>query len=155
MHTMTPDECRRFLMQGAHTMGVATLRADGRPHLTPVWYTLDGDHVVFQTFGNAAKVRHIRRDPRVTVFVNDEAPPLAYAAIEGSAEVIDAPADVAHWVERIGARYLGEEQAVAYRERNVSATDVLVRLTPEKITAFDHISDIEFVAPRDVLLTQP
>ncbi|MGH2484900.1 MAG: pyridoxamine 5'-phosphate oxidase family protein, partial [Ktedonobacterales bacterium] len=68
---MTRDECGQFLRRGAHTMIVATARADGRPHLTPVWYTLDGERVVFSTPGSSAKVRHIRRDSRVTLLVDD------------------------------------------------------------------------------------
>ena len=141
MGTMTPEECRQFLWKGNHTVVVATLRADGRPHLTPVWYTLDGSRVVFSTPGNSAKVRHIRRDPRISLFVDEEAPPFAYVAIEGIAEVVDAPEEVQHWVERIGARYLGEERARAYRERYLSAGDVLVWVSPNKMSGYDFVDD--------------
>ncbi|HKV85821.1 MAG TPA: PPOX class F420-dependent oxidoreductase [Ktedonobacterales bacterium] len=155
MRAMTPDECRRFLWKGNHTMVVATLRADGRPHLTPVWYTLDGERVAFQTPGSSAKVRHIRRDPRITVFVDDEAPPFAYVTVEGAAEVVEAPAELRHWVERIGARYLGEEQAETYREHYLSAGDVLVWVTPTKISGFDFTSDDELLTVSDVNRSQP
>jgi PPOX class probable F420-dependent enzyme len=140
MHAMTPDECRQFLQSGRHTMIVATLRVDGRPHLVPVWYTLDGDRVVFQTGGDSAKVRHIRRAPAVTLCVDDEALPLAYATIEGAAEIVDDPDEVFHWTERIGARYLGEDKAKAYARRNVGPGDVLIRVTPVKLAGFDHIA---------------
>jgi hypothetical protein len=154
-HAMTPDECRRFLWKGNHTMVVATLRADGRPHLTPVWYTLDGERVVFQTPGSSVKVRHIRRDPRITLFVDDETPPFAYVTIEGTAEVVQSPAETRNWVERIGARYLGEDQAEAYRERYLSAGDVLVWASPEKISGYDFVADDEFLTSPDVNRTQP
>jgi hypothetical protein len=147
---MTPDECRQFLWKGNHTAVVATIRADGRPHLTPVWYTLDGQRVVFSTPGSSAKVRHIRRDPRVTVFVDDETPPFAYVRMEGVAEVVEAPAEVQHWVERIGSRYLGEKQAEAYRERYFSAGDVLIWVSLEKISGYDFNNDDELL-----LLAQP
>ena len=141
MHAMTPDECLRFLWKGNRTMVVATLRADGRPHLTPVWYTVDGSRVVFSTPGNSAKVRHIRRDPRITLFVDEEAPPFAYVALEGIAEVVEAPEEVRHWVERIGARYLGEERARPYRERYLSAGDILVWVSPNKMSGYDFVDD--------------
>lgn len=141
MRTMSPEECLQFFWKGNHTMVVATLRTDGRPHLTPVWYTLDGSRVVFSTPGNSAKVRHLRRDPRISLFVDEEAPPFAYAAIEGIAEVVEAPEEVRHWVERIGARYLGEQRARPYRERYLSAGDVLVRVPPSKMSGYDFADD--------------
>ena len=41
---------RDFLLsRPAHTAKVATVRADGRPHVAPVWFDLDGDDVMFTT----------------------------------------------------------------------------------------------------------
>jgi PPOX class probable F420-dependent enzyme len=121
-------------------MIVATLRADGRPHLAPVWYTLDGDRVVFETSGDSAKVQHIRRNPTVALCVDDEALPLAYATIEGTAEVVDDPAEVLYWTGRIGARYLGEDKAEAYAGRVAGPGSVLVRVSPTKCIGYDRIA---------------
>jgi len=49
MQTMTPDECRAFLLARARTGKLATVRADGRPHIAPIWFTLDGDDLIFTT----------------------------------------------------------------------------------------------------------
>jgi PPOX class probable F420-dependent enzyme len=38
---MTRDEIRSFLLEGTRTGKLATTRADGRPHVTPVWFVLD------------------------------------------------------------------------------------------------------------------
>jgi PPOX class probable F420-dependent enzyme len=137
---MTPDECWHFLQEGKHTMIVATLRADGRPHLAPVWYTLDGDRVVFEASGASAKVQHIRHNPTVTLCVDDEALPLAYVTIEGTAEIADGPSEVQHWTGRIGARYLGEDKAEAYARRNSGPGSVLVRVSPGKFIGYDRIA---------------
>jgi Pyridoxamine 5'-phosphate oxidase len=40
-HDMSADERREFLLEVMGTGKVATTRADGRPHVTPVWFTLD------------------------------------------------------------------------------------------------------------------
>ena len=37
---MTHDEIRAFLLAGTRTAKVATVRADGRPHVAPVWFVL-------------------------------------------------------------------------------------------------------------------
>ena len=46
---MTDEEWRAFVLEGTRTAKVATVRPDGRPHVAPVWFVLDGDDVVFTT----------------------------------------------------------------------------------------------------------
>ncbi len=50
---MTRAEVRSFLGHGTRTGKLATVGADGGPHVMPVWFVLDGDELVFTT---AAKV---------------------------------------------------------------------------------------------------
>ena len=52
---LSADERREFLLEGTRTGKVATTRADGRPHVTPVWFTLDGDALVFTTHETSLK----------------------------------------------------------------------------------------------------
>ena len=61
MHKMTDDGYRHFLIEHAHTPKVATVRADGGPHVTPAWIALDGDTIVLTTGEGSAKARHLRR----------------------------------------------------------------------------------------------
>ena len=42
-------------------------------------------------------------------------------------------AELRRWATRIAARYMGDEQAVAYGERNGVAGEILVRVSPTKI----------------------
>src|SRR5215469_623090 len=85
MHTMSEDELRRFLIERPRTMMLATVRPDGRPHGTPVWFDLDGDSIVFTTGERYVKGHDMRRDPRVCLCADDETPPFAYVMIEGTA----------------------------------------------------------------------
>jgi nitroimidazol reductase NimA-like FMN-containing flavoprotein (pyridoxamine 5'-phosphate oxidase superfamily) len=39
------------------------VRRDGRPHVVPIWFDLDGETLVFTTGGNSVKAENIRRDP--------------------------------------------------------------------------------------------
>lgn len=46
MRRMTPEEYRAFILEGTRTAKLATVRADGRPHVAPVWFLLDGERIV-------------------------------------------------------------------------------------------------------------
>ena len=104
-------ECRTFLLSGTRTGKLATVRADGRPHIAPIWFVLDGETIVFNTGHNTVKGRNIRRDARICLCVDDENPPFAYVQIEGTATVSEEPQELLHWATRIAARYMGENQA--------------------------------------------
>ncbi len=135
MQKMTDAERRAFLLHGTRTGKLATVRADGRPHIAPIWFLLDGDTVVFNTGEESVKARNMRRAPRVSLSVDDENPPYAFALIEGTVEFVDDPAALRLWATRIAARYMGAAQAETYGERNSAPGELLVRLTPTRMIA--------------------
>jgi PPOX class probable F420-dependent enzyme len=138
---MSADERRAFLVHGTRTAKVATVRPDGRPHIAPVWFVLDGDTVVFTTGAETVKGRAIRRDPRVSLLVDDETPPFAYILVEGTAEVGEDLADLLRWATLIGGRYMGADRAEAFGRRNAVPGELLVRVTPTKTVARTGIAD--------------
>lgn len=142
MQTMTPDEYRRFLLDTARTGKLATVREDGRPHVTPIWFDLDGNVFVFTTWHTTVKTRNLRRDPRVSLCVDDEKPPFSYVIIEGTAEFANpTPEEFLYWATRIARRYMGDDLAEAYGKRNAVEGELLVRVTPTKIIAHKNIAD--------------
>jgi PPOX class probable F420-dependent enzyme len=138
---MTPDETRAFLLEGTRTAALATVRADGRPHVVPVWFTLDGDDLLFNTGEETVKGANLRRDARVALMVDDEEPPYAFVSIEGDVSLSDDLDTMRHWATRIAARYMGEDQADAYGRRNAVPGELLVRVHPTKIVAMSGIAD--------------
>jgi PPOX class probable F420-dependent enzyme len=138
---MTGEERRRFLSEGTRTAKLATVRADGRPHVVPVWFVLDGDDIVFQTGKDTVKGRNILRDGRVSVCVDDEQPPYAFVRVEGHATATDNPPEALAWATRIAARYMGPDLAEAYGRRNAVPGELLVRITPSTITATRGVAD--------------
>ena len=98
MAAMTAAETWDFLMEGTRTAHVATVRADGRPHVKPVWFELAGQpgdfQVLFTTAAGTVAGRNLRRDRRVTLAVDDPVPPFAFVLIEGSAALSDDPAEL-------------------------------------------------------------
>jgi PPOX class probable F420-dependent enzyme len=129
------EECREFLLQGTRTGKLATVRADGRPHVVPIWFDIDEDTLVFMTGQISVKLANIRRDPRVCLCVDDETPPFAYAQIEGTVEINEEPesAEMLRWATRIGGRYMGADQAEAFGKRNAVPGECLLRLIPTKV----------------------
>lgn len=138
---MTPDETRTFLLAGTRTAALATVRGDGRPHVAPVWFTLDGDDLLFNTVQDTVKGANLRRDGRVALMVDDEEPPFAFVSIEGDVSLSDDLDTIRYWATRIAARYMGEDQAEAYGRRNAVPGELLVRVRPTKIVAMSGIAD--------------
>jgi PPOX class probable F420-dependent enzyme len=141
MAQMTRDEIRAFLTEGTRTGKLATTRKDGRPHVMPIWFVLDGEDVVFNTGANSVKGRNIRRDGRVSLLVDDERPPFAYVQLNGTATWEDNPSNMLDWSSRIAARYMGEDLAEEYGRRNAVTGELLVRLTPERTVAEAGVAD--------------
>ncbi len=131
-HVMSEDEVRAFLTSmPPHTGTLATVRADGRPHLAPVWYDVDDDGtIVFNTGETTVKGRNLARDPRASFCVDDERPPFSFVVLEGTVELSDDLAEVRRWAARIGGRYMGPDRAEEYGERNGVPGELLARLTP-------------------------
>ena len=141
MQTMTAEEIRAFLLTGTRTAKLATTRPDGRPHLAPVWFVLDGDDILFNTGDDTVKARNIRRNAHVSIVVDDETYPYAFVMIEGSATLSDDLDEVRHWATRIGARYAGEARAEEYGARNGVPGELLVRVIPTKIIGQSGIAE--------------
>ncbi len=141
MQEMTDAEYRSFLVDRARTASLATVRADGRPHVVPIWFDLDGETFVFTSGETTVKARNMRRDARVSLCVDDEEPPFHFVLVEGTAEMTADDPDLLHWATRIGGRYMGAELAEAYGRRNAVPGELLVRVTPEKIVARKNIAD--------------
>ncbi len=132
MQAFTAEQ-RAFLLEGTRTGKLATVRKDGRPHVVPVWFVLDGDTLVFTTGEASAKAANMRRDPRVAMCVDDETPPYAYIIIEGTASFSTDSDALLYWATRIAGRYMGEDLAEAYGKRNGVPGELLVRVTPTRV----------------------
>lgn len=141
MHEMSHEEYLEFMVGSARTASLATVRADGRPHVAPVWFDLDGETLIFMTGEATVKGRNIRREPRVSLCVDDEKPPFAFVLIEGTVDLTDEDPEKLQWSTRIGGRYMGESRAEEFGLRNAVPGELIVRVTPQKIIAYKEISD--------------
>jgi PPOX class probable F420-dependent enzyme len=138
---MSADERRQFLLEGTRTGKVATTRADGRPHVTPVWFTLDGDEIVFTTHETSLKAKAIRRDERVCVCVDDQTPPYSYVMVEGTATLSDDLDELRRVATAVGGRYMGADRADEFGARNAVPGELLVRVTPTRVVTRAAMAD--------------
>jgi PPOX class probable F420-dependent enzyme len=142
MDQMNEQEAREFLNAGARTGKLATVSADGSPHVAPIWFIADDDgSLVFNTGANTVKGRNLRRDPRVSLCVDDENPPFAHVLVLGVAEISNDPDDKLKWATVIGGRYMGADKAEEFGRRNAVESELLVRVRPTKVVALRNIAD--------------
>lgn len=141
MHKMTDQERRLFLAYKTRTGKLAVVRKDGRPLVTPIWFVLDGDDVVFMTFESSGKGLAVRRDGRVAMVVDEEAPPYSFVLVEGTVSISEDPVELLHWATVIGRRYMGVDRADEYGKRNAVPGELLVRIHPTRIVAMADVSD--------------
>ncbi len=142
MEEMTTQETREFLRAGTRTGKLATVSADGGPHVAPIWFELDDDGNLFFTTGaKTVKGRNLRREPRLSLCVDDENPPFAHVVLLGVAEISEDRDALLKWATRVGGRYMGVDQAEEFGLRNAVEGELLVRVTPSKIVALRNIAD--------------
>lgn len=67
---------------------IATVRPDGRPHMTPVWFVLWGERLVVCISDQSVKASNLSRNQHVAMALEDGSSPLI---CEGTAELISAP----------------------------------------------------------------
>ena len=139
---MSIEEARAFLGAGARTGKLAVVRRDGAPFVVPIWFVVDVDgSLVFNTGARTVKGRAIRRDPRVSICVDDEAPPYGYVRVDGVAEISEDLDAMLPWSTAIARRYMGDDLAEDYGRRNAVAGELLVRVRPTRVVALAAIAD--------------
>jgi len=138
--SITDPEVRAFLTEGTRTGKLSYLAADGRPLVTPVWFVLEDDTLVFNTGQGTAKGRYLAQDPRVSLCVDLEVPPFAFVQVQGRAELSEDPGELARTATAIGARYMGADRAEEFGRRNAVPGELVVRIRPAKVLAVFNIS---------------
>lgn len=137
---MTDEQAMAFLAHGTRTGKVATTRADGRPHVAPIWFIVDGDDVVFMTGADTLKGKTLRRDPRAALVVDLEEPPYAFVVVEGTVSLSADLEEMLPLSIAIAKRYVAADQAEGFGRRNAVDGELLARLHPDKIVAVDDLT---------------
>jgi PPOX class probable F420-dependent enzyme len=142
---MSDGEVRAFLSHGTRTGKLAWTAASGHAHVAPIWFVVDDGAadlvIVFNTGADTAKGRALRRDPRVSLLVDDEQPPFAFVKLTGTTTISEELDDVRRWAAIIGGRYMGADRAEEFGRRNGVPGELLVRLRPDHVLALAGVAE--------------
>ncbi|WP_156688814.1 PPOX class F420-dependent oxidoreductase [Mycobacterium sp. Marseille-P9652] len=118
-------------------VSLATFKRDGQPVATPMWVVEDGDGLCLWTPADAAKVKRVRRNPRVTLTPCGRTGKVraGLPVAEGTAEVITHPGEVKRIESLLKRKYGFEYRIVTVIESLLSQgrkERVVVRVTPPR-----------------------
>ena len=138
---MREDEIWKFIEE-RKSLQVATIGADGAPHLTTLWFAIVDGEIAFETFTKSQKIVNLKRDPRIAVLVEDglKYNELRGVAINGRAELHEDPAVVLPYARAMVRRNQPEVPAehVEAATKMMAAKRTVVVVKPEKIVSWDH-----------------
>jgi PPOX class probable F420-dependent enzyme len=105
-----PPPARELLGSDA-VASVVTIDEDGGPQVTAAWVGLDGDEIVIATLPEQRKLRNMRRDPRVAIYVPSTETNawglLQYLVVYGRARVTEGGAP--EMLQHLAHTYLGPD----------------------------------------------
>jgi PPOX class probable F420-dependent enzyme len=98
----------RELLRKPNPAVVATLRSDGAPVSVATWYLLeDDDRILLNMDDTRVRLGHLRRDPRVTLTVIDEANWYTHVSLIGTVTEMRADEGLAD-IDRLSTHYGGQ-----------------------------------------------
>jgi len=140
-NALTPEEREEFLSRKL-VARMATQRADGWPHVTPIWYVWEGGRFLLSLGNSRRHLANLRGDPHVTMCVDidprteDPSKTPRSVVCFGLAELIEDEPRVREVTEKMELRYLGAvppefEEALWFEGRTV------VDIEPQRWLAWD------------------
>jgi PPOX class probable F420-dependent enzyme len=110
---------------------LGTLMQDGSPQVTPVWVDFDGNYVRINSAKGRVKDKNIRRDPRVSISLQDPANPYRYLEVRGRVvEITENGAD--DHINKLSQKYLGKP---VYPFRQPGEVRVMYKIEPKKVSS--------------------
>ncbi|WP_413755552.1 PPOX class F420-dependent oxidoreductase [Streptomyces sp. MMBL 11-3] len=95
------------LLQRPNAAVIATVRSDGAPVSTPTWYLWEDGRVLISMDVGRVRLKHLRRDPRVTLTVLDGDDWYTHVTLLGQATEMADDENLAD-IDRISRHYTGE-----------------------------------------------
>jgi len=137
---MTDEEIAEFI-ERSRTATLATLLPDGRPHLVAMWYAVVDGEIWFETKAKSQKAVNLRRDPRVTVMIEDgdTYDTLRGVSIDATAEIVDDPETILRVGISVFERYTGpySDEMRPFIDQMMH-NRICVRVVPSRTRSWDH-----------------
>ena len=132
MATLISADVQAFLGQ-PHVAALATVRPDGRPHVTPVWFDFDSGEFTVSTFRGTQKLENVSHKGFAALSIFTQEPPYRNVIVEGTARV-GSPVDNV-WRERVAVRYLGEHAGRVYVQETADWDVIAIHIRPMRWTS--------------------
>ena len=136
------DEERREYLDQSLTIIINSIGRDGVPHPVPMWYAVEDDGaIVMSTYTKSQKIRNLRRDPRVSLLLEDGTADAELRGIlmYGVAELVQDVERVADILMVVSSRQGGAELGDLRPQLRQSAEKRTgIRIRPDKIVSWDH-----------------
>lgn len=130
MATPLPEKYRDLFNKKAFA-NVGTLMPNGQPQVTPMWCDFDGHHILVNSAKGRQKDKNMRRDPRVSLAIQDPDNPYRYLEIRGRVvDVTEKGAD--EHIDKMAKKYLGKDR---YPGRKPGEVRVLYKIEPQHFTS--------------------
>jgi PPOX class probable F420-dependent enzyme len=130
MAATIPDSYKDLLGKKAFAH-LATLMSDGTPHVTPVWWDYDGNHIRINSAKGRVKDKNMRRNKEVALSIIDPENPYRHLTVRGQVDEITENGADAH-ADSLAKKYLGKDK---YPFRQPGEVRVLYKIRPAKISA--------------------
>jgi PPOX class probable F420-dependent enzyme len=122
------DEQKQFLTEPSFAH-MATINKNGSPQVSPVWVDVEGDNVIVNSEEKRLKIRNVKRDPRVSLSVQDPQNAYRYLEIRGKVTKITPEGAFEH-IDKMAQKYMGQEKYPYNRPYDVR---VLLTIVPERV----------------------
>ena len=127
----TPNGAKGLaLLEDAYVVWLATVRPNGQPQSSPVWFVVDDDEFLIYSLSDTARTANLEANPRVSLNLDSNAG-ADVVTVEGVARVVDGPPSTEHAAYqdkyRDGIRDIGHTPE-SFAERY----SVALRITPQR-----------------------
>ncbi|MBI3800339.1 MAG: PPOX class F420-dependent oxidoreductase [Deltaproteobacteria bacterium] len=130
---LAKEEIERFLAERRNAV-LGTIRKDGASQLNPMWFNWTGEVFHISTTRTRFKYAHLKRDPRVTLCI-DDATGFKTVIVEGRAEIVEN--DIWGPTQKIVEKYVDKDQVEVRLARLRTEPRVLIVVRPEKWISWD------------------
>ncbi len=128
--SMNDTQISDFLL-GPWTARLACIRPDGHPHVIPVWQEWDGKKFSILAWHGSQWVDYIRKNPQVSLTVDEPWAPYRRITVRGSAkEIQNMDIDTrTNLLSKLSKRYLGQDTP----QRFISQVQAVFTINPDSL----------------------
>lgn len=130
--TVTIPESHRDLLERPIVVSLSTVMPDGQPQSTPIWTTMDGEHIIVNTARGRQKDRNLSLRSKATILIIDPEDDYHWIEIRGEVDEVSEVGAV-DMINRLSLKYRGDAQYYKTPEAAQRETRVTFRIKPTHV----------------------